>query len=307
MSRLFQRDYVLRVQTSSPGADDLAEAVAITGLDISFKVQKSLDPEPNKATIEILNLDPSRRAAIERLNTYDPKRAKGQTRPKGNWSGTQPRLPKSGKIRVELEAGYAGQRGLIFRGDLRRATTEKDGTTVRTVIDGEDGGRAILSSRIRETFSPGTSWYVAVRACLDALALGQGNLIEVEDLLRSRAFSHGTTLVGVASEQLSDLLRRAGVRWSVQNGAIRFERRDPESARGVVLNKDTGLVGSPARDDSGGVNVTSLLNPELSCGGFVTLEVQEEQYNGTYQIRDIEYIGDTAGGDWHAKMLLRSA
>lgn len=308
MTELFRRDCLVRVQVAAPEAGtDQAAAIELQGLDVQFQVEKNLQNEPNKCSLTMYNLLPETARALEALNTYDPKRSKGEKRAKGKWDGKSARAPKSGKIRVEIEAGYVGLRGLIFRGDLRRATTERTRTGTTTKIEGEDGGRSILASRIRETFPEGTSYLTVAKACISAMGLGTGNITDVEDLLGALKVSGGLTLSGVASQELTAVTRRLGARWSVQNGVMRWERRDREKARGYLLSKDTGMVGYPVRTSTGEVEVVALLNPELQVGGYVTLESVVQQYTGSYQISAVQYTGDTRGSDWFAKLTLRAA
>lgn len=305
---LKNRDWLVRIQLEEPPVgSDVARAVEFSGLSIDFSIEKNLRNEPNKCQLTVYNLSPEHRRQIESMNLYDPKRQKGATRPKGNWSGKAPKQPKSGKIRVELEAGYVGARGLIFRGDLRRAITEVNNGTAATEISGEDGGTTILASRIRESFPAGVPFTVPVKACIAAMGLGVGNIFDVEDLLSSKKVSHGLTLQGVASDELTAITRRLGVRWSVQNGVMRFDRRDPRIARGYLLNQHTGMVGHPRRDKDGSIEVTSLLNPALQVGGYVTVESELQEFTGSYQIVECKYEGQSSGSSWYATLNLKSA
>jgi hypothetical protein len=306
---LFRRDYTLRIQTEQGAPDTEVAAVEIRNLDIMFNVEKSLRQEPNTASITVYNLGADTRRAIEKMSLYDPEKKLGAPRQKSSdWSGSKARLPKPGLIRVELEAGYVGSTSLIFRGDLRRAVSTRDADgSVRTTIEGEDGGLSVLAGRIRETFPAGTTTLTVVKACLEAMGLGTGNLIEVEDILANQRLSHATTLYGLASDQLSGILRRLGVRWSVQSGAIRFQPRKIDTARGVLLSADTGMVGSPHRDAKGNLVVKSLLHPGLSCGGFVQVYSIDAQHNGSFQVDKITYEGESAGGSWYCEMELKPA
>jgi hypothetical protein len=306
VSVLFGRDLVVRVQVAAPEpGEDVAPAIEITGLDVDFQIRKSLRPEPNSCELTIYNLTREQARAIEALNTYDPKRTKGQKRPKKNLP-KGPRAPKSGKIRVEIEAGYDEVRSLIFRGDLRRAITTEDGETRTTKIEGEDGGKSILGSRITEAFPAGTSMATVARACIAAMGLGQGNFLEVEDVLSAQKVSGGLVLNGIASEELSAIMRRLGVRWSVQNGVLRFQQRDVDVARGYLLNSETGMVSTPARESTGMVKVTALLNPALQIGGFVTVESELQEFTGSYQIAELTYVGQKSGTQWFAELSLKA-
>lgn len=304
MPELKQRIWRLVIGTSD------TTAVVVEQLDIEFKIKKTLRLEPNKAEVRVYNLHEDTRHAIERLNLYDPKKKPGKRggATAGSKSAKQPRAPKVGRIRVELSAGYETTGlALLFRGDLRRAVSKQDGEDVVLEIEGEDGGRTVLSSRIRETFPAGTSLLQVVRACAEALGLGTGNLIEVQDELALRSFSHGTTLYGSAADELKGVLRRAGIAYSIQNGVLQFRKAGPREVptRAVLLNQDSGLIGSPEIDATGTVNAVSLLNPDITIGGYVQL--QSRDFNQAYRVLSIEHVGQSAGNDWYHRLELAPA
>jgi hypothetical protein len=269
-------------------------------LDITAQIKKSLRPEPNCASITIHNLSPEHQRQIEQLNLYDPKRIKGQHRDprKPKVSGN---VPKVGRIPVELEAGYVTTgRHLIFRGDLRRAITNTSDGTATTEIEGEDGGRSVLSSRVSQSFPAGTTRLVVVKACAEALGLGLGNIIQVAHLLQ-QPYTSGTVITGSAAAELGGVLRRAGVTYSIQNGVLQFLAAGQGlDVQAFYLDENTGMVGAPELDSSGQVVVTCLLLPTIAPGAFVQLQSQKTQ--GVYKVQTVEYDLDLAGQPWYAKL-----
>lgn len=299
---LFKRDWRVRIgipyQSSTSGMTVLS-GLDISELDIEFEVIKDLTAEPNKCSLRVYNLKPELRALLEQQNIYDPKKPKGG-QPKSHKS------VKSGHIRVEIEAGYVETgRALIFRGDLRRAiSSQADDKSWVTEIEGEDGGRTVTSSRIIESFPPGTSRLTVVRQCLDALGLGEGNLRDVEGRLARYTYTHGTVLDGSASKELAGVLRAAKLNYSIQDGSVQFLNAGQGLLRSaVILDIDTGLVGAPERDTTGLVLATSLLNPSLYVGTYVSLK--SDKLSGTYLISKATYDGATADSNWYAKLELK--
>lgn len=325
MTMIFRdRVYRLRINT-----------IEFDKLDIDFSIKKTLRAEPNAAKITVKNLSPANRAAIEQLNLYDPKRVgttKTSTSPTGTTtttttvttppaagsaaesaktSGTSARnrganrAPKRGRIPVELEAGYVTTgKHLIFRGDLRRALTTNDTDgTFTTEIEGEDGGRSTLSSRVNEAFPPGTTAVQVVRACAEAMGVGVGNILTAKGALQGKVFKHGTVLTGQAGAELAGVLRRLGLSYSIQNGVLAFRAAGKGlTPTGFVLSSETGLVGSPARDASGLVVATTLLLPSVAPGALIDL--QSEQYRGSYMVQEVEYSGSTYGDEWYSTLEL---
>lgn len=292
MTDLVNRDWLIRV-----------DGLEFSELDCKFEVEKSLRPEPNKCSLTIYNLSDEHRSQIEQGNIYDPKRIKGVKQPAQRKvaAGT----PKVGHIRVEIEAGYKTTgRHLIFRGDLRRALSSDDGTTTETKIEGEDGGRSILASRVSQSFPKGTPRIAVVKACAEAMGLGLGNLVAIAGKPAfQQPYTAGTVLHGQASAELSGVLRGARCTYSVQNGVLAFRDLDAGlTTTAFLLNSQTGMVGSPERDAAGMVVVTCLLLPTIAPGGYVQLEAKNT--SGVFKIQKVTYSCDTSGQEWYAKLEL---
>lgn len=303
---LFDRDWRVRISLENSIGTGLARALDISELDMTWEVEKSLKAEPNKCKLEIFNLGEDSRHALENLNLYDPKRAKGVPRPRGNEAKGSPKAPKTGLIRVEIEAGYkATGRTLIFRGDLRRALSEqKHDKTWVTTIEGEDGGRSVLSSRVTESFPKGTPRRIVVEKCAAAMGLGLGNILEVESLL-SQTYTGGTVLDGPAATELSGVLRRAGIVYSIQDGNLQFLQTGKGlRVKAVLLDAYSGLVDSPERDTQGLVKATTLVNPDVVVGGFVYLDSRD--LKGTFRVTKVTCECTTFGRDWYQHLELKA-
>jgi hypothetical protein len=316
---LFKRSYQITVSTESSIGAGFAQALVITGedsavtelsegsLDFEFEVVKDLTGEPNKCKLTIFNLSEEDRNKLDALSIFDPKRPKGVKQARGNVQ-KQNRAPKTGRIRVEIEAGYAEtHRALIFRGDVRRAISEQqDDKSWETSIEGEDGGMTVLASRVTESFPKGTSFRSIVERCAEALGLGLGNIIEVDHLL-GRETSKGWALDGPAARELAGVARAAKVGYSIQDGSLFWRALDGSTARtatAVDLNWSTGLVGSPKRLSTGLIEAVSLLNPDLALGGYVNLASQA--ISGSFVLHKITFEGSNFGNEWYATLELRA-
>ncbi len=316
---MFGRAWRVRVgvvpkQTETTGMTTLS-GWDVSGLDIEAEVEKDLTGEPNKCTLRVYNLPENARAALEQANIYDPKKApKGTTTqsvgvtPESTKVRASSKQVKSGRIRVEIEAGYKDRElALIFRGDIRRALSkQEDDKTWVTSIEGEDAGRSLTSSRITESFPAGTSKLTVVKKCLEALGLGAGNLMQVEAQLAKQTYLRGTVLDGQASKELAGVVKSAGLTYSVQDGAVQFLVVGQGLRRTAVrLNASTGLIGYPERDTTGLLKVESLLNPDLFVGNYVLLESPTHQ--GSYIIQKVTYSLSTFSQNWYARLELKDA
>lgn len=270
MARLFGREWYLSV-----GSLDL------TDLDLAFKVTRSVRREPNLAEIRIWNLSPETRAAIDRDQI------------------------------VVLRAGYEDP-PTLFRGEIRDVRTERDGQAdFVTVVQARDGGRAYNDARMSRAYAPGTPALRVLRDAVAALEIGEGNLADFASAYALRTgsdgFADGYVAAGPARRVLDALARGAGLRWSVQNGALQLmEQGRPLQRRAVVLAADSGLVESPTWNEGRRrrtVTAKSLIQPGIEPGRIVVLE--SALITGDFEVRAIEYVGDTRGNDWIATMELR--
>jgi hypothetical protein len=273
MTSLFQRDWLVRVAGTQ-----------IAGLDVQFTIVKTRKRQPNTLSLTIFGLSRDQRGWLESLSV-----SRG-----------------AGQIRVELESGYAGSRSLLFRGDLQRAISTREGAEVSTVLEGADGGRSVLDSRIQKSYPAGTRVSAVVKDCARAMGLGLGNLETLAAAARTRGgetFAQGTILTGNASEELTGILRSCGLTWSVQNGVLQVLRAGQAlSATAVRLSPETGLIGEAQADPDGTIQARALLIPDLIPGGRVVLSTDARR--GTYTVDQVTYSGDTAGNDWFADLVL---
>lgn len=301
MSRLYQRAYKLQVDNvviEGGGAGDQR-----IGLSISFNVEKSGKSEPNKAKIEIRNL--SRDTEADLLKRFKEQRAQ--------------RTP----VVCELSAGYGDDIGIIFRGDIRSLTPRVDGTERVMGVIASDGAHAYKTARVSRSFAAGTTVETAIRACVDALGVGQGNLGDVISRMKlsglGSTLPEGIALRGSAEKALRGLVKSSGFEVSIQHGSLQFQERGKPLDREILsLSSDSGLVGSPepqvdatvlGKDGkpkpakSGGLKVRTLLLHQLYPGSRVQLD--DENHKGQVFATEVSFIGDIASNDWNAEMVVR--
>ena len=264
--------------------------------DFSFRVEKTLKPEPNKCVIEVYNLSPKHRAQLAEL-------APGKGTVKKPKNGQKTSLPVLGRVPCRLEAGYGADKDLIFLGDLRTVDTELVDADKSTTITSGDGDKAYKSSRINISIGPKTSLRDAMAAVLKTFGLGTGNLNKVVQQLQngSALLPRGAVLSGASARVLTDLCRSADIEWSIQDSVPVFTNLNKAlSDKAVVLSPKTGLVGSPSVDANGIMKCQTLIVPGLRCGRIVIIDAAEVK--GNYRIESIVYEGENAGQRWYAEV-----
>lgn len=274
--QLFDRRVRLTIGQEPPTdnfVQTVPDAAVITGLRISFRVEKSLKPEPQKATVVVYNLSSDSRAKLQ---------GKG--------------------LRVVLEAGYPDSLAVIYSGHSRVTDHPRQGVNWLSKFECGTAERAIKFARMSESFKPGAAVGDVVKKTVAALVADPGNALEKANGLAA-SFSSGYAAHGYAADELTRLLEPHGYTWSIQDGRMQLlgpGETLPESP--VDLSPSTGLIGSPELGSpvtKGGPNLVkmrSLLQPQFAPGKRVLLNSSGR--SGVHKIISLAHVGDTDGGDW---------
>lgn len=266
----------------------------LSSFDIRFRVEKTRKPDPNKCVLEVYNLSAEHRAHIaEQVSGKQSKRPK-----KGKTAA-----PALSPIPVRLDAGYVGSIDQIFLGDLSSVKIDLTDADSVLTLSTADGGKAIKSSRCNVAFGPKTSLDLVVKAVLQTLGLGMGNYQKIVKKLQngSVSFPRGVVCSGPTARVLTDLCKSADVEWSVQDGVPTFVNlNEALDDKAVLLNAESGLIGSPSVDADGKLTAKTLIISNLRCGRICV--VDSSAVKGNYRIEKIVYEGETSGDLWYANI-----
>jgi hypothetical protein len=280
MAELFNRSYELTVTyedtilgfTSSFKIDSQIKPA----LDIAFNVVRTVNREPNTAEVTIYNLNSDHRSFMETAENAI----------------------------IELKAGYQGDNGVIFRGDVE-LNNIKNFPNWETMFEADDGGKSVRFDRVNLSFAAGTSLQTVIQQLAGQMRVGIGNSVQTAlqgNLIDGgKEFLNGVTLSGAASKQMNRLVKSSGLEWSIQNGALQLLEKGktlPQTA--VVLNENTGLLGSPSVGNKGELTVRSLLNKDIVPGGQI--KVESSNVNGFFRCEKCTYIGVSLGNDWFVEV-----
>ncbi len=250
------------------------QAIRIVNLDFSFTVTKSLRREPNVAEVKVWNLSASSRQSLEAAEEQ----------------------------RIRLEAGYAEDVHVIFEGDLRKASSSREGSDIVTTVEGGDGERGFRQARTNRSFGEGTSVRSVIEDVARGMGIGVGNL---EAQTQGRGFEglgaiyeEGTVVSGSSRETLTGLVRSVGLEWSVQDGNLQLlPFRVALRQTAVLLTPETGLIGSPSIDSENVLQARALIIPGIFPGRKV--DVRAEFVRGIYRVTKATYTGSTFGQEWY--------
>ena len=278
MGELFNRTFALNL------GGTLVASQTVDGqpnrlLKVTFSVERDLGQSPNTAEISVWNLAESTRAKVSEND-----------------------------LETTLECGYSGNSSVIFRGKLEAGKNVRDGTDWVTTFQTTDGGKELRQGRVNKSWKK-VSVQGAFEAVLDSLGLAAGNALEKlkEGNIRGALteFSNGLVLSGPSKKELDRLAKTFGYSWSVQNGQLQLLGPTDaiEAGDAIVLNKNSGMIGSPESGEKGIVEVRSLLIPQLEPGRVVSLE--SVALTGFYRVEKVTYQGDTRGTAWYADLELK--
>lgn len=267
MTRLFKRAVRL-----------VAGSLAVEDLRVQFKARKNLSKEPNELEATIYNLSEASRSALQ---------VKG--------------------ARVVLEAGYGTETSQIFVGNTRLVSHAREGADWLTRLQCGDGEQAYRYAKTLESFAPGTPKSTVARRLLESMGGldAREAIAAVSGLVEQ--FTQGFVSSGRVSTELTRVLKKSGLDWSIQDGKLQvLTERGATTESAVLLSADTGLVGSPvhgspvARGKPQTLTIKSLLQPSIRPGRRVQLEAAAVQ--GLFRVQEVRHVGDTHGGDWYSEI-----
>ena len=260
-SLLFDRKIALTF--GKPGE----ESVKVQDLLIQFDIEKSLESDPNQATVQVYNLNRSSRALLQQDG-----------------------------VAALLEAGYRDTIDRLFVGQVKHSAIERQGSDVVAKLEFHDGMQQFQESVISQSFGPGVTEKQVLEKLASAMNVGLG----VVKGITADVFQNGISLSGAVRDRLDEITQKMGVEWSIQDNNLQILPKNvPSETLGILLTPDTGLIGSPTeREDSkdGGkfLEFKSLLRVELKPG--VAVQIQARDVNGFFKIRKVRYQGDNRVG-----------
>lgn len=245
----------------------------IQGLRATFEGEKNSSKNSNKFRVDIYNLNPDSRGRLQEDSKNKEKR-----------------------LVFIFEVGYDSGLEVLFSGDVIKAISTRKGNEWVTTVELGDGEVDIKGIKYNKTFAPGASTDQVIKDVAKDLGKGiaaiKGTVV--------KAFQQGISFSGTIEDALDKVTDEAEVEWSVQDDQLQIlgEAEDLGDI-GLVIKKETGLIGSPSLKADGGVEFDSLLIPSLKPDKKVFLN--SNIVEGFYKIRKVTYSGDTKSGPWFAK------
>lgn len=270
------------------------DGVDLSALRIKFSVKRSDTMTPNVADIRVYNLEEQTALRIRKEFT-----------------------------RVILQAGYEGNFGVIFQGNIKQVILGRESAT-DTFIDivAGDGDRAYNFAIVNATLAKGTTQADQVNAAVQAMStkgVTGGHLGTTPPAQLPR----GKVMYGNARNYLRDAAQTSQSSWSIQDEKVTFVAKKAYlPGQAVVLTSKTGMIGTPQQTNEG-VNAKCLLNPNLKIASRIKIDnasIQRFKINlsvpnsaanipapltadGVYYVLVVEHNGDTRGVEWYSNLI----
>ncbi|WP_110993121.1 phage protein [Pseudomonas sichuanensis] len=276
-----------------------SEAIDLSDLRIRFATRRGDIRTPNTADIRVYN-----------VSAATAKKAQ---------------LKEFG--RVVLQAGYAGNYGVIFDGTIKQVRRGRESQTDTYLdITAADGDSAYNWSVINMSLAAGSTAQDHLKAAVQAME-GRGVTMGDSGPLSTNKLPRGKVMFGLTRDVMDNLGRTQDVSWSIQDGKLTLI---PNTAYlpgdAVVVNYQTGMVGLPEQTQNG-VSVRMLLNPSVKIGRLLKIDnasIQQYRYDpnpleeaqvmrtkvqndlnadGLYKVLIADSFGDTRGNEWYTDVI----
>lgn len=275
------------------------EALDLSDLRIRFSVRRGDVTTPNSADIRVYNVS-DETARKSQLREFE---------------------------RVVLQAGYAGNYGVIFDGTIKQVRRGRESQTDTYLdITAADGDSAYNFAVMNVSLAAGSTPDDHLQACLQAMA-SRGITMGEKPNLPTNKLPRGKVMFGMVRDHLDTLAKSTDTSWSFQDGQLTLI---PNTAylpgEAVVVNSATGMVGLPEQTQNG-ITVKMLLNPSVKIGRRLQIDnksIQRIRYSpaeldtaktmlmleqikidadGFYKVLVANHVGDTRGNEWYTDVI----
>lgn len=233
---------------------------------VDFRVDFDNKPEPNTAEIKVYNMS----------------------------QDTLTRIRKN--MPIILNAGYESSMGTIFAGDTLRVRTEWEGVNKITKITAGDGMFAWIESEVSKTFKSGIKASQVIRDIVAGFGLEIGEIVLAHDV----TYHNGKVVHGKLQQVLQEIVDDCQSKLTIINGVVIIRPPAAGTQTGFLLNKETGLIGSPAYIDSDDADFSleCLLNHRITADSLIRIESRTA--NGNFRVVKGSHRGNDQG--WVTQM-----
>lgn len=233
--------------------------------------------------------------------------------------------------RVVLQAGYEGNYGIIFDGQIKQVRRGRASQTDTYLdITAADGDSAYNFAIVNTTLAAGST--VADHVAASCTAMNPYGVTQgYAPALPANPLPRGKVMFGMARDFMRWSAKTAQTVWSIQDGKVVMVPETSYMPGEIpVITAATGMVGLPEQTQNG-ITVKMLLNPSIKISRLIKLDnasIQQYEFSlntrqqaenakialqnklqddGFYYVMIAEHRGDTRGGDWYTEAICLAA
>ena len=188
---------------------------------------------------------------------------------------------------IIVNAGYGKQLNQVFRGNVYKGFSVRQGTNFITQLECYDGGFAIINSLVDRSFPKGTSQRTIIKSILKTLEASGVDIGYIGDfsgsILRGNSFSGNS--VKIVDEMTGGAL-------FIDNEKVNVMKdNEVTNIPTVIINSDSGLLATPTRERQF-INLEMIFEPNISIGQRVKIESStNKSINVLYKVHSIQHAG----------------
>ncbi len=226
--------------------------------------------------------------------------------------------------KVTLRAGYEGNFGTIFVGDVKQIRRGKE-TSIDKYLDitAANGDMAYNFAVANFTLAAGWTATELYNALLQELSL-YGITAGYAPPLPATVYPRAMSFYGMVRDRLRELAAMVGCSWSIHDNRLYLiPISGYVEGQSVVLTAKTGMIGFPEQTING-IHVRCLLNPNIFIGRAVEIDnesILEAPINvaytainyfpsvandGKYKALAVTHMGDTRGQAWYTDSICQA-
>ena len=248
--------------------------IKISGLRVTFDIEKTSSSNPNNGKIQIYNLNETSKGLL-----------------KTNEDSS-----------IILEVGYGEVLEQLFIGDIRRSSTQRSGSDFITTIEADDGGKALGESRLDKSYAGGVKLKSVVDDALQSMKDAGQIIIGSISNIKDEIAQNGITVSGLSKKIIDDIASKQGLEFSIQDDEAQI--LDPATDTGevaILLTPNTGLIGSPNAgligENTERIEFKGLIQTTKFRPGR-TVKIESKDFEGLVRINKAKFSGDTHSPSW---------
>lgn len=281
-------------------ADSDGKGIDLSELRVTFNITRPNFAYPTTAIVKVFNLN---KETENKLRQYEFKQ-------------------------IVIVAGYKDNSSQIFSGQIQYTYSGRENTTdTYVVIQSAESDQAYNNAIVSTTIASGYTQDAVDKALMKSVEK-YGVLAGMRGEFTDTVAPRGKVLFGMHRDEMTRFAVQNDADWRYSSNSLEVVPKS-NYINEIILNYDTGLVGTPEQTIGGGINVTCMINPNIKPGTLIQLDnsginlaglsnkelglygshsgtIEQPSpldIDGEYKVINVSYYGDTRGNTWYQELI----